>query len=73
MAARCKTALVAEPSGAERARLGEMAAEQAIQVLKDGAHVGDLPIGFASEADMKYVFNEEVANKIGIAIPENLK
>ena len=27
MAARCKTALVAEPSGAERARLGEMAAK----------------------------------------------
>ena len=29
MAARCKTALVAEPSGAERARLGEMAASWA--------------------------------------------
>lgn len=54
-------------------RLGEMAAEQAIQILKDGAHVGDLPIGFASEADMKYVFNEEVAQAIGITIPENLK
>ncbi len=54
-------------------RLGEMAAEQAISILTGEADVGDIPIGFASEEDMKYVFNEEVAAEIGIEIPADLK
>lgn len=53
--------------------LGKMAAEQAVKILKGEAHVGDLPIGFASEDDMTYVFNEDVVAALGIEVPADLK
>lgn len=54
-------------------RLGEMTAEQAIQILKDGKSPADIPVGFAAEDDMKYVVNEDMAATLGVTIPDKLK
>ena len=54
-------------------RLGEMTAEQAIQILQGGKSPADIPVGFAAEEDMKYVVNEDVAAALGVAVPDKFK
>ena len=51
--------------------LGKLTAKQADQILKKEVSIQDLPVGYLS--DTKLSINYDVANKIGINIPEELK
>ena len=59
--------------GIDYKRLGEMTAEQAIRILKDGEDISKMPIEFMSDEDCTLKINEEVAAQLGITIPEELK
>ncbi|MBQ2697323.1 MAG: ABC transporter substrate-binding protein [Clostridia bacterium] len=48
--------------------IGYRAAEQAVQVLRDGVDVGSIPIGFY-DGELELVVNEQNAKEIGLEIP----
>ncbi len=54
-------------------KLGYMTGEQAVKIIKDGAKTEDMPIGYLPDEEFTLKFNEEVANQLGITIPEDLK
>lgn len=59
--------------GIDYKRLGEMTAEQAIRILKDGEDISKMPVEFMSDEDCTLKINEEVAAQLGITIPDELK
>lgn len=53
--------------------LGEMTAEMAIDILVNGKDITTMPIRYSATEDLTIYINTEVADKIGIAIPDDLK
>ena len=50
--------------------LGKMTAAQAVKILKDGANPAEMPIEYLTDCDL--VINKQVAENLGITIPEDL-
>ena len=50
--------------------LGKLTAQQAVQILRDGAKPSEMPIQYVNKFDFSY--NKETAEAIGIAIPSDL-
>jgi len=53
--------------------LGYKAGEMAYEIMVNGADPATTPIGFMSADDMELVINQENADAIGLAIPEDLQ
>ena len=51
--------------------LGKQTAAMAVSILRDGKKPAEMPIQYLQKADLK--INMDVANAIGISIPEELK
>ncbi len=51
--------------------LGRQTAEQAVSILRDGAEVGTIPIGFYN-GELELIVNEDIAAELGIEIPADL-
>ena len=51
--------------------LGRQTAAQAVSILKDGADISTMPIGFY-EGELELIVNDEVAAELGIEIPADL-
>ena len=51
--------------------IGYVCGQQAVQILKDGASVSAMPIGYASDPVKKY--NADYASAIGFAIPDGFE
>lgn len=52
--------------------LGKLAAEQAIEILVNGADISTMPVQFAAAEDLEFAVNEENCAAIGLEIPEDL-
>ncbi|MGX8700067.1 ABC transporter substrate binding protein [Caproiciproducens sp.] len=50
--------------------LGLLTAKQAVKILKDGAKPADMPIEYSTDCDL--TINKEVAEKVGVTIPQEL-
>lgn len=50
--------------------LGKLTATQAVQILKDGVAPADIPVAYLT--DLNFSLNEEMAQTLGIEIPEEL-
>lgn len=53
--------------------LGVLTGKQAVKIIKGEAKIGDMPIEYLSVDSLELAINEEVAEKLGITIPEDLK
>ena len=53
-------------------KLGYKAGEQAYEILVNGADPASMPIEYMAQEDLKVVVNEEIAQEIGVEIPEDL-
>ncbi len=53
-------------------KMGEMTADQAVSILRDGDDISQMPIQYQTD-DAKLVINEEYCQAIGLEIPESLK
>lgn len=53
--------------------LGKLTAKQAVDILQNGADITKMPIEFLSKDDSELAINQEVADQLGITIPEDLK
>ena len=56
--------------GIDYYQLGKQTAAQAIKILVEGANPGEMPIEYLEEVELS--INEELAEKIGVTIPEDL-
>lgn len=50
--------------------LGKMTGAQAVRILKDGENPAEMPIEYQTDCDL--VINKQVAEKLGITIPEDI-
>lgn len=57
--------------GLDYYELGKLTANQAVKILKGGASPADMPIEYLGDFD--FYSNDDVANQLGITIPEDLK
>lgn len=53
--------------------LGKMTAEQAYDILANGADIKEMPVRYSTESDLKLYINEEMAKTIGMEIPADLQ
>ena len=53
-------------------QLGLQTAAQAIKILSEGVDIANLPVEYCS-ADLELAINQDVATKLGLTIPEDLK
>ncbi len=53
--------------------LGVLTGKQAVKIIKGEAKIGDMPIEYLPVESLELAINEEVAEKLGITIPEDLK
>lgn len=53
-------------------KLGYMAGQQAVKILKDGKNPKDMPIEYLKIEDCELVINETSAKKLGITIPADI-
>ena len=58
--------------GIDYYKLGEMAAKQAVEILKDGKSPADMPIEYLDPEDCVLTINKTVADELGITIPDDL-
>ncbi|MDD3172768.1 MAG: ABC transporter substrate-binding protein [Herbinix sp.] len=59
--------------GIDYYKLGRLTGEQAVQIIEGKATTDKMPIGYLSNDQYTLKINEEVAGKLGITIPEDLK
>jgi putative ABC transport system substrate-binding protein len=59
--------------GIDYYKLGWMTGEQAVKIIKGEATTDTMPIGYLSNEQMELSINQEVADKLGVVIPEDLK
>ena len=52
--------------------LGYKAGEQAYEIMVNGADPATMPIEYMAKEDLKVVVNDEIAQEIGVTIPEDL-
>jgi len=53
--------------------LGKLTAAQAVKILEGNAKTADMPIEYLADSELSVVINKEVADKLGIAIPDEYK
>ncbi|MBR5485580.1 MAG: ABC transporter substrate-binding protein [Oscillospiraceae bacterium] len=53
-------------------KMGEMTADQAVSILRDGADISKMPIQYQTD-EAKLVINEDYCKAIGLEIPASLK
>lgn len=53
--------------------LGVLTGKQAVKIIKGDAKIADMPIEYLPVDSLELAINEEVAEKLGITIPEDLK
>ena len=53
--------------------IGVQTANQAIDILLNGADITTMPVGYSPVEDLELTINEEVAKEIGIEIPKDLE
>ncbi len=53
--------------------LGVLTGKQAVKIIKGDAKIADMPIEYLPVDSLELSINEEVAEKLGITIPEDLK
>ncbi|MFT4143922.1 MAG: ABC transporter substrate-binding protein [Mobilitalea sp.] len=59
--------------GIDYYKLGVLTGKQAVKIIKGEAKIGDMPIEYLPVDSLELSINEEVAEKLGITIPEDLK
>lgn len=58
--------------GIDYYKLGRLTGEQAVRIIKDKAQTATMPIEYLPENEYSLTINEEVADQLGIEIPEEL-
>lgn len=58
--------------GIDYYNLGKLTAAQAVKILEGTATTADMPIEYLSDEELSVMINSEVAEKLGIKIPEEL-
>ena len=58
--------------GIDYHKLGEMAAKQAVEILKDGKSPAEMPIEYLDPEDCVLTINKSAAEELGITIPDDL-
>ncbi len=53
--------------------LGELTAEQAIEILVNGADIKTMPIAYSEQEDLAMYIDEEKLNEMGYTVPDSLK
>ncbi|MDF2843700.1 MAG: transporter substrate-binding protein [Herbinix sp.] len=59
--------------GIDYYKLGVLTGKQAVKIIKGEAKIADMPIEYLPVESLELAINEEVAEKLGITIPEDLK
>lgn len=58
--------------GIDYYKLGWLTGKQAVRIIKDNAQTATMPIEYLPEDEYSLTINQEVANQLGIVIPEEL-
>lgn len=59
--------------GVDYYKLGRMTGEQAVKIIKGEAKTATMPIEYLPDSELTLTINQDVADQIGVVIPDDLK